>query len=488
MEKIKKWIENSEWGIFVVLATTLLRIPSLFEPNWYGDESIYLAVGQGLRRGLALYSGIFDHKPPLIYWLAAISGKILWFKLWLVPWNAVSVMAVYFIAKKLFKREWVRVAATSGFGLMITLPWIEGNIVNAELLFIMPVLVVVAWLIGKKLEKIAWWEWLVMGMLLSAAVLFKIPVIFDVFAIGLWLLSLKQLRRGILMLVGFAVPIAAVAAWFASRGQLPELIYSGFLINFGYIASWSTDKAQAASNTGLLNRAMVAVVSTVVVWWMTRGARREVRLILIWFVWSLFGTLLSARPYPHYLIQVVPAACLLVGIIVEEKRKSVLVAAIGAVAVMVISVIKINFYFYPVLKYYQNFGMYISGQITKKEYGDRFDSRVSRDLEIGEYIRQRTEPDERIWVWGDDPALYLIADRLPAGRHVMTYHVEIFGRREEELRNVAKNKPVYIVWLDGAPSDFKELNTIIATDYIEVARIGQGTIFRRSAWIKNLSK
>ena len=483
-------IEKYEWGIGVVLIASLLRIPSLFEPDWYGDESIYLAVGQGLRRGLQLYSGIFDHKPPLIYWLAAISGKIWWFKLWLFPWNAISIMAVYVVARKLFRKEWLRVLLTLGFGLVTTLPWIEGNIVNAELLFIMPVLVVAAWLVGKKFTETRWWEWVVMGILLSVAVLFKIPVVFDVFAIGLWLvlfqdnmLSLRGLRGGLLMVLGFVIPVALVAVYFASRGQLAELIYSGFLINFGYIASWSSDAVMSASsNTGLVNRGVATMLGTALVWWMTRGAKREIRLVLVWFLWSLFGSLLSARPYPHYLIQVVPATCLLLGIVIDSQRKGVLVAAVGLLATLVMSVIVIDFYFYPTLKYYKNFGLYATGEISKEEWGDRFDGRVSRDRQIGEYIVQRTDPDERILVWGDDPAIYLLSERLPAGRHVMTYHVEIFGRRKEEMASIQEKKPTYIVWLEGAPKDFKELNEQVAIEYIEVAKFKEATVLRKRAW------
>ena len=157
-------------------------------------------------------------------------------------------------------------------------------------------------------------------------------------------------------------------------------------------------------------------------------------------------------------------------------------AAVGLLATLVTSVIVIDFYFYPTLKYYKNFGLYATGEISKEEWGDRFDGRVSRDRQIGEYIAQRTDPDERILVWGDDPAIYLLSERLPAGRHVMTYHVEIFGRRKEEMASIQEKKPTYIVWLEGAPKDFKELNEQVAIEYIEVAKFKEATVLRKRAW------
>ena len=42
----------------------LLRFPSLFEPNWYGDEGIYQAIGIAMREGRMLYSEIWGRDFP----------------------------------------------------------------------------------------------------------------------------------------------------------------------------------------------------------------------------------------------------------------------------------------------------------------------------------------------------------------------------------------------------------------------------------------
>ena len=71
----------------LILFAIILRIPSLFEPYWYGDEAIYLTLGEGIRHNLVLYRDIFDHKPPLIYLIAAAAGSLYWFKLILLVWS-----------------------------------------------------------------------------------------------------------------------------------------------------------------------------------------------------------------------------------------------------------------------------------------------------------------------------------------------------------------------------------------------------------------
>lgn len=53
--------------VLVLALVFILRIPSLFEPFWYGDEGIFAAVGHGLNKGQMLYLETWDNKPPMIY-------------------------------------------------------------------------------------------------------------------------------------------------------------------------------------------------------------------------------------------------------------------------------------------------------------------------------------------------------------------------------------------------------------------------------------
>ena len=54
------------WWLFAIcLVFVILRIPSLIEPYWYGDEGIYQVVGHAINSGEILYKDIWDNKPPL---------------------------------------------------------------------------------------------------------------------------------------------------------------------------------------------------------------------------------------------------------------------------------------------------------------------------------------------------------------------------------------------------------------------------------------
>src|SRR3990167_11226717 len=91
--------------LFVLLSVVfILRIPSFFEPYSYGDEMIYLTLGEAIRRGIPLYSGIHDNKPPLLYVMAAIAGNLFWFKAILTIWHIVTIFLFWKLSQALFNK------------------------------------------------------------------------------------------------------------------------------------------------------------------------------------------------------------------------------------------------------------------------------------------------------------------------------------------------------------------------------------------------
>src|SRR6266702_1389868 len=62
------------WSLITLcFVFAFLRLPSLIEPYWYGDEGIYEVVGKAMNQGHLLYRDIWDNKPPLLYVMYALS-------------------------------------------------------------------------------------------------------------------------------------------------------------------------------------------------------------------------------------------------------------------------------------------------------------------------------------------------------------------------------------------------------------------------------
>src|SRR4030067_1377709 len=103
--KLLDKIHTPNWLVAVFAVVIILRIPSFFEPFSYGDEMIYLTLGEGVRQGMTLYKDIHDNKPPLLYLTAAVAGNVFWFKAILAFWNIITIVFFWHLAKALFTKN-----------------------------------------------------------------------------------------------------------------------------------------------------------------------------------------------------------------------------------------------------------------------------------------------------------------------------------------------------------------------------------------------
>src|SRR3989344_59173 len=226
----------------IVFFVVVLRIPSLFEPYWYGDEGIYLTLGQAVRQGLVLYRDIFDHKPPLLYWFAALAGNVFWFRFILLVWHAATVAVFWKLANKLFEtNEKAILLSTSLFALLTTIPMFEGTIANAEIFMIGTTILAFYLLFSSTAlttKKLVYG-----GLLLSLSFLFKVPSIFDAGAVAFfWLVTdfnlkgvFSTFRRGIILLFGFLGPIVFTLLYYTTRGALTDYLNTAGFFNSSYI-------------------------------------------------------------------------------------------------------------------------------------------------------------------------------------------------------------------------------------------------------------
>ena len=134
--KLLTFLEKKKETWYLIAASFiffLLRLPSLFEPNWYGDEGIYQVIGYGIRHGRTLYSGVWDNKPPLLYYLYGIfNGDQFSIRLASIIFGIACIIIFSILAKKLFKENKPVIVATSLLTILFGTPLIEGNIANAE--------------------------------------------------------------------------------------------------------------------------------------------------------------------------------------------------------------------------------------------------------------------------------------------------------------------------------------------------------------------
>jgi 4-amino-4-deoxy-L-arabinose transferase-like glycosyltransferase len=479
LKQLNKTLHTPTWLFILLVVVMVFRIPSFFEPYSYGDEMIYLALGEAIRQRIPLYSGIHDNKPPLLYIMAAIGGSLFWFKAILAIWHLVTVYLFWKFVEKLFpNKPTLHKAATAIFALFTTIPLLEGNIANAELFMVGPTILGFYILLNKKLN---FKNIILAGFSFSVATLFKVPAAFDVGAIVFYWLAtnkfnIKNLKKIIIntsyLLVGFSIPILATILWYYMRGAFTEYIIAAFLQNVGYLSSWRPDDVKEpflVKNAPLLKRAGVVALGHIIIFWKRHRLSKQFILLTSWLLLALFAITLSERPYPHYLIQAITPISILAAMLFTLKSiEQVLV--IIPLTLAALTPVYYDFWRYETLPYYTKFVKFTTNKITKEEYLSTFGGNVIRNYKISRFIVSSTEKTDKIFIWGDGSAIYALSKRLPPIKYVADYHIRDFSSKEDVFKKISGSEPKLIIILPNS-GEFEQLDNYLTKTYIKVDEI-----------------
>lgn len=468
--------EMPHWLVGILALTMVLRIPSLFEPYYYGDEMIYMSLGTGVRQGETLYKDVYDNKPPLLYLTAALAGNLFWFKSILAFWNLATIFIFWKLAEKLLSKNTLGIkVGTFLFALLTTLPLLEGNIVNAELFMIGPTILAFLILLSNKLNtKSIFFA----GVLFSIASLFKIPAAFEIpVIIVYWCMVYgvrewkKILQQTTILSVGFALPILLTFVWYFLQGAFNDYLYAAYLQNLGYVHSW------AVRDVPMLYRAGVVSLGLVFLWVSRNKISKTLLFVCIWTLFALFGVVLSGRPYPHYFIQAVAALSILLAIFLTDKTREQSLTVIPLTLIFFVP-FYYKFWFYPTISYYQKFLNFATTKIDKQEYFNGFNERTNRNYELAKFIQLSSLKDDRVFMWDTDSAtVYSLARRLPPVKYVADYHVRDYSSADEITKELTINKPKFIILTNDY--SLPEINPLVRKSYFLIQKIGDASIFSR---------
>lgn len=478
-------IDPPRWVLILLAIVFLLRVPSFFEPYSYGDEMIYLTLGEGIRQGAPLYSGLHDNKPPLLYLMAAVSGNLVNFKNILAFWNLATILLFWKLSKVLFPENTkLRKVATIIFAIFSTLPMLEGNIVNAELFMVGPILVAFLVLLSKKLSPK---NLVISGLLFSVAALFKIPAAFELPVIIIyWLIAgglkkeniLKVLKNSVYLTLGFIAPILLTFVWYYLHGAFKEYFIAAFAQNIGYLSSFrpgDTVKPFWIRNAPLLSRFAIILVGIGLLYLKRARLSKNFVFLTTWLLFTLFAVTLSERPYPHYLIQSLAPISFLLAILFTQKNMEQALAIIPlALAFLVPTYYR--FYYYHTSSYYLRFLEFATGRISREQYFGRFDSNVNRNYKISEFIASSLPKEEKIFVWGDSPPIYALSKHLPPIKYVAEYHINDFSNENDVAEKLAQSRPKFIVVLSTPPPS---IMLLLKESYILVNTIDGAEVWSR---------
>lgn len=394
-----RWVTRSHarWAAFVLAVVVVTRLPGLLLSFVNPDEATYSALGARIAQGFAPYTGAIDHKPPgiaLIYAAVyALAGAydLVAVRLLLIAVVAATALAIGELA---VARRGVPAARIAGLVYAVASAYGVADDVqaaNTELFAALPLV-----LAGLAVARGGGRRAVLAGALVGVATLIRYQsgLVGAAFAVAL-VLDGGAPRRALRGLAGLAAGFAAVAAafatWLWATDALAAYRFWGWDFNFIYIAVLTPSERIANALWGSAGTAL---------WWLPvflvirrpRGAFE-----LAWLIAALAGVATGGRFYFHYYLAVLPPLCLATDWTRVRPRTLPAFAAVSAVAFA--------------LAFAQ----------PRLDPGRAAEDRVYRA--IGEAVRARSDRDDRIFVWGDSPAIYHYADRVMGSRFAFcNYH------------------------------------------------------------------
>jgi len=432
----------------------VLRVPTFARPLLSDDEAIYGVTADAMARGDLLYRDVVDHKPPAIYevYRAAFA---LFGRYDTQGAHALVVLAVLLTAAFLFaiarvregakRRDGEGLAAAALF-LIFSTTWHDYDALAANCeLFLLAPQAAAAWWLLRNLRAPARGArggavHLGIGALIGISALFKYQgVTFLAASIGMlaWWTIVVQGRapwpwavgRALCQLAGALAPPALTLAWYAHAGNAAAAI-DWFRFNFSYVGAGLTGTAAIAR--GLRRTLLIGGVALVpyalgiaaaigAAAAMARVVRRRARRVpardgdgreadvddrappapvvlgVLWLASAVVALAAGGRFFGHYFHLVLAPLCLLAAAPFVRlwnagwSRRAPLVALCALPAL----------FFFALATF-------------ARPLAAALDEREPPTAEVAARIAALTAADDRIFVWGNTPQLYLLA-RRPMG-------------------------------------------------------------------------
>ncbi len=494
----------------ICLLFIILRLPSLIEPNWYNDEGIYAAVASLMNRGEILYIGAWDHKPPgifLIYsFIEIVANSLQISQLFLLKFiNLIfglgTVVATYLLAKNIFKNTSLALISTFFASVLLGIPHLEGNLFNAENVFIFFTVIAFYYIKSNKLR-----SYLLIGLLFGLAIFVKFQPVFELAAIIFIILVLKlqHLRKRknfnfreiinsfrVPLFIGTvsAIPILLAAIYYLAIGSLDEFLFANIVYNLQYTRNDILQIAIPLSTKLIVTGTLALLITTLFI---RKWIKQNTFIILIWFIAALMGAALSTRPYAHYFLQIVVPFSLLVSLFIKNlwqiSRKRLYILKTGKTYLVSLSLILVSFstifvlfpleiiefgYIRPQETYYKKgYQALLTGE--KSEWDNLFAWQI-RELDAANTIVAKYGEDT--WILDDSSwFISLIKLNLPS-KYVVNFHIEEYN--QEDVVNELKTKDIPVVAVGNGIVIQSELARFIEDNYTFIERIDKYSIYEK---------
>jgi hypothetical protein len=455
------------WAGAVAVVVVLAHIPSFFHRLLDGDEAIYGSIAALMNGGGALYAeGGVDNKPPGIFWVYATTFHFAGnYQMTAIHAVGLSVMVATCVLLFVVGRSIAGVRAGLLSALVYGILTGAGNprllASNTELFMMLPLTASVLVMLRRR--------WLWSGALLAIAGGLRQSAAMNVLLVPVAIILLepgeKRLRACWLFAAGLAGALVAGAVLLALTGSLAGFWEWTVGSLYGYASTnWTPALVWQRARDSILpfvgSMALVWAAALAFAWrWQRLSAGHQVAVA--WLVVSVPGSLAGGHLSWHYFIQLMGPLALLAAFAVDEglngpKRRWVTVAAALGLAVPLVG-----------------WGVFdlVSDPLTYD-----FRAPVPQHQAVAAYISDHTSPQDRVFVWGNWPAVYVESDRIMAtrfpgflrgfarGSGLPPNNWDMTASVWPELQADLDHHPPLLI-VDTAPADWSDFASYPMSDY-----------------------
>ena len=327
-------------GILVCLV--LLSISPYYKPIAGRDSTVFQYIGWKINQGYIPYRDVWDHKPPLIFYINALALRIFrnssW-GVWFFEW--VNLYLTSIISIKLLRKsfgEFISITSTLLWLMCIPKLISEGNLTTEFALSFQFICVYIFFNNGKSYyEKLSYF---IIGLFSGLSFLLKQNLIGIFICILITIALLKSHNNdwkkagseAFLVITGFLFITAVTILYFGLNGGLSDYWKDAFLYNFEYIKTdWQTRYLSIRRGFELFTTTGLSIFASI--GWLVIFASTILRKSnkfasifkinpfntkIIYFVLlnlpiEIALATISGRTFPHYYIGWIPILTILTG-------------------------------------------------------------------------------------------------------------------------------------------------------------------------------
>ncbi|RJQ24522.1 hypothetical protein C4577_07720 [Candidatus Parcubacteria bacterium] len=442
------------------------------------DSGIFLYIGNEILHGKIPYRDMWEHKPPLIFYINAlglllISGPKLW-GIWFLEFMNIFLSAIlsFFLLKKIF-----------GIipGLLSTFVWLiyiekflqGGNqIEEYGLILLFSSLFLFYWIDTQKRRFL---PYLLLGIINSLIFLLKPNLIGILLSIAIYIVvsksTIKECKKVItkitVIMIGFVIIPLFVSLYFWLNGVFFDLIDQTLIFNFSYINVDLSKRVFVITTFLQRNPTLTLLFFLGILISIYLFLKRKdidytqlsiIKLSFILFPINLCLISLSGRAYEHYYLPLFPLLSIYIALLVYFiliQLQNVSISKIWHTAITITIMILISS---PQLLFLLNRN--IEEKIIGKNFQIRwfFFNNFQEHQETINFIKKNTQVGDYVLIWGAEASLNFISQRPSPTRYFIQYPLFTLNysndtKFSEFTEEVETNNPKIIIDASGSTID-----------------------------------